>query len=354
VNHAVPVSTAVPASLIPVARLHGIGDIRVTPERAAAPGPGEVRIQVTAVGLCGSDLHWYDEASIGDAGLDRPLVPGHEFAGIVTSGRDAGRRVVADPADPCGRCDTCRRGLSNMCIDARFAGFASTDGALRGEMAWPEHLLQPLPDGVTDDEAALLEPLGVAIHALDLGRAAPGVSAGVYGCGPIGLLIVQALRAAGVERIVATDRLPHRVDAARESGATEVRLVTDELSDGEAASADAVDVAFEAGGTDAAIGDAVAAVRPGGRVVLVGIPNGDRSAFPAGLARRKGLTLLLSRRMADADLGRAVELAANGRVDLGPLITHRYPIGRTPEAFDALSARRGLKVVVNPTTVSVA
>ena len=203
-----------------VARLHGPGDVRLAREATPTPGPGEVLVRVTAVGLCGSDLHWYRRAGIGDAGLVRPLALGHEFGGVIVDGPRAGERVAADPADPCGQCEPCRRGRTNICIATRFAGFGTTDGALRSVMPWPSHLLHRVPDSIGDDEAALLEPLAVALHALDLAPPAVGARAGVYGCGPLGLLLVQLLRLSGASVIVATDRLAHRVAAARTLGAT--------------------------------------------------------------------------------------------------------------------------------------
>jgi L-iditol 2-dehydrogenase len=336
-----------------VARLHGRGDVRPAREPIPEPGPGEVLVRVTAVGLCGSDLHWYREGSIGDAGLDAPLILGHEFSGVILDGPRAGERVVADPADPCGRCEPCRHGRTNVCVSPRFAGFGSTDGALRSVMPWPDRLLVRLPDAVGDDEAALLEPLGVAIHALDLARPALGARAGVYGCGPLGLLLIRLLRLAGASEVVATDRLAHRVAAARAFGASHAFVVGDGSGGGpvrrDRARAEPVDVAFEVAGDDDAIADAIAAVRPGGRVVLVGIPDRDRTSFPAGIARRKELSLQLCRRMAPTDLPRAIGLVEAGRVDLGALITHRYRLDEVAAAFDTLASRRGLKVVVNPT-----
>ena len=313
------------------ARLHARGDIRVAPERETAPGPGEVRIDVTSVGICGSDLHWFEEGGIGDARLGRPLVLGHEFAAVIVDGPRAGERVAVDPADPCGHCPSCVAGRENLCLAMRFAGHGTTDGALRRSMTWPERLLHRLPDTLTDDDGALLEPLGVAIHAVDLGRIPVGGRVGVYGCGPIGLLLIQLALASGASSVVATDVLAHRVVAARRFGA-DLALVVDAGADDQvdtaaAAAADAdrlapgfgadrrtaretaVDVAFEAAGTDAALSDAIAAVRPGGRVVLVGIPGGDRTSFAAGLARRKELSLVLSRR----GLKTIVHVAAVGR-----------------------------------------
>jgi L-iditol 2-dehydrogenase len=311
---------------IDVARLHGPGDVRLHRETRGEPLPGEVSLRVTAVGLCGSDLHWYEEGSIGDARLDQPLVLGHEFAGVIEDGDRAGERVVAEPADSCGSCELCLSGKPNLCLAGRFAGYGKTDGALRSVMTWPSRLLHPVPNVIGDAEGALLEPLGVALHALDLAHVRAGGSAAVLGCGPLGLLVVQLLRTIGAhEAFKANDDLHRR------------------LADGPP-----VDAVFEVAGDDDAIADAITCVRPGGRVVLVGIPPGDRTSFGAGSARRKGVSLLLCRRMHPADLPRAVRLAGDGAVDLRSLISHLYPISETPKAFAMLEARDGLKVIVQP------
>ncbi len=327
-------------------RLHGRGDLRLHDEPEPEPADGEALVRVTAVGLCGSDRHWFLEGGIGDAVVTQPLVPGHEFVGTIESGPRAGERVVVDPAIPCGRCAVCLAGRQHLCLEMRFAGHGSTDGALRTLVAWPERLAHRLPDSLPDAEAALLEPLGVALHAVDLGRVRPGTTAGVFGCGPIGLLLVQVLRAVGAAEVLATDRLPHRVAAAAAMGATHA------VEPGRLSSGEGVDVAFEVAGEDAALADAVDAVRPGGRVVLVGIPDGDRTSFTASTARRKGLTLALCRRMEPADLPRAIRLAGTGRLDLGALVSERYALSEWQEAFGALTERRGLKVIVEPQRVN--
>ncbi|MGH2603768.1 MAG: alcohol dehydrogenase catalytic domain-containing protein, partial [Dehalococcoidia bacterium] len=186
-------------------RLHAAGDLRFHEEREPIPEAGEELVRVTAVGLCGSDRHWFAEGGIGDATLDRPLILGHEIAGVVEDGPRRGLRVAVDPADPCQRCETCLSGHANLCPGLRFAGHGETDGGLRTLMAWPRRLLHALPDSIGDAEAALLESLGIAVHAAALGEVQPGMSAGVYGCGPIVLLLLQLLHAIGCRPIVATD-----------------------------------------------------------------------------------------------------------------------------------------------------
>ena len=309
---------------------------------------GEELVRVTTVGLCGSDRHWFVQGSVGDAVVSRPLVLGHEISGVIASGPRRGERVAVDPADPCGRCDQCTAGLAHLCRDLRFLGHGTTDGGLRTLMPWPGRLLMPIPEHIDNDAAALLEPLGVALHAIDLAKIRRGTTAGVFGCGPIGLLLIQVLRQKGAAFVLATDPLDHRRDAAALAGADDVRRPVagnaGHVSDPPAWPA--MDVAFEVAGTDGALDDAMTAVKPGARVVLVGIPDSDATTFRASTARHKGLSLLLSRRMVGSDLARAAALAETGQVDLGSLITARYPLERTADAFTSLARRDGLKVVI--------
>ena len=333
-----------------VLRLHGPRDLRLHIEPNPAPGPGESLLRVTAVGLCGSDVHWFSEAGIGDARLTRPLVLGHEFVGVIESGKRRGERVAVDPAVPCGVCEFCLEGNPNLCVALRFAGHGTEDGALREFMAWPTRCLHPLPDSLTDADGAVLEPLGVAIHAVDLGHIRPGMTVGVFGCGPIGLLVLQVARAAGATHLIATDKLAHRLEAARSLGVTAVFQAADGQESAEISAATdgkGIDVAFEAAGENEAVEVAIEAVRPGGRVVLVGIPADDRTAFTASTARRKGLTIKLSRRMKHV-YPRAIRLVESGMVDVGPPVTHRFPLEEIDQAFYVTERREGLKVIVEP------
>ena len=309
-------------------------------------GMGEMLLRVRSVGVCGSDLHWFSEGGIGDAVLkDSPLVLGHEFAGEL----EDGRRVAVDPAIPCRHCEWCLKGNPNLCPKVRFAGHDRVDGALREFMAWDESCFFPLPESLSFEDGAMLEPLGVALHAVDLAGLKPGMSVGVFGCGPIGLLIVQLARLSGALNIVATDKLHHRVDAARSLGADRA-LITDGKPDMRpilaATGQRGVDVAFEVAGEQGAVDDAFAAVIPGGKVILVGIPADDRVAFSASVARRKGLTVKLVRRMKHT-YPRAIDLVERGFIEVRSLVTHRFPLEQTAEAFRIAARREGLKVVVN-------
>ena len=330
-----------------VARLYGTGDIRVGHEDppavngTAAAGEGDVLVRVTAVGICGSDLHWWAEGAIGDARLARPLVLGHEGAGVIESGPRAGQRVAIDPAITCGTCRACLDGYRNLCYRIRFSGHGDTDGMMREVMAWPSALLHPLPDSVSDAGGAMLEPLGVALWSLDLGHLPFGGTALVAGCGPIGLLLIQLLRAAGASRVIAVEPLAHRRQAAARGGADLV------LEPDEPVSALGVDVGFEVAGNDDGVRIALESVRPGGRVVLVGIPDGDTTTFTASLARRKGLTIAMTRRMNDV-YPRAISLAARGVVDLESLVSRRAALREAAAAFAAAAGRSGLKVIIQP------
>lgn len=332
-----------------VARLHGPGDLRLTDEPEPAPGPGEVLVRVTAVGICGSDLHWYEESGIGEASLARPLVLGHEAAGVIASGPRTGERVAIDPNLPCDACETCARGLGHLCPRVRFLGHSDTDGALRDALAWPEDRLVPIPDAIDDVAGAMLEPLGVALHALRLAGLRPGGTIAITGTGPIGQLLVRLAFAAGASAVVATDVLPHRVEAARVAGAVA------ELVDGgrerdrllERLGGRPVDTAVEIAGVDDAIATAAFLVRPGGTVVVAGIPSGNDSAVPASTLRRKGIDLRFSRRM-NRVYPEAIALVATGRLSLDGIVTGRFALADSGPAFRSAARRDGGKVVVLP------
>lgn len=332
-----------------VLRLHGARDVRVHQEPEPIVASGEELVRITAVGLCGSDLHWYEDGGIGEDVVEAPLVLGHEMGGVIVSGPREGERVVVEPANPCGHCAVCRAGDANLCPNVRFCGHAPIDGGLRTLMSWPQRLLLPVPDSVEGDDVALLEPLGIALHGIDLGHFRAGMSAGVFGAGPIGLMLIRALRAAGAGRIVATDALPHRVAAALASGADEAYLTSVDGQPDGIADWEPLDVAFEAAGEDAALEAGLISVRLGGRVVVVGIPPTNRHSFTARHARGKGLTIAFSRRMKAIHMLRAIEMVDHGLVSLEGLITGTYPLGEAAAAFDELVARSGLKIVVKPT-----
>ena len=226
--------------------LHAPGDVRVEQRPDAVAGPGESLVRVTSVGLCGSDLHWFAAGAIGDAAISRPLVLGHEMAGVVrlrSAGRPLGRAGPGPALRPVPRVhgpawSTCAPGCASP-------GTASTDGGLRELVAWPDQRIHLLPDGYDPACGALLEPLGVAVHSADLAHLRPGWKVAVTGCGPIGLMLVQLAATAGCE-VVAVEPLAHRREAALRAGAA-ADLTPDEVTG--SGREGTCDVAFEVSGS---------------------------------------------------------------------------------------------------------
>lgn len=333
--------------------IHAPYDFRIGELAPPEPGPGRVLVDVAAVGICGSDLHYYKEGSIGRAQTIRqPFVPGHEFAGRLVEdlperGLAAGTLVAVDPARPCHRCEWCHAGHPNLCPNVVFTGAPPHNGALTERIATTPAQVVPLPDGVTAEDAAMLEPLGVCIHAVDLAKPRYFESVAVLGCGPIGLGILDLCRLAGVAELYAIDPVGYRAAHALRMGARQV-------GDRHGAIADwtggrGVDLVIEATNAPEGFQQAAESARIGGRVVLVGIPDGDRYQLEATLARRKGLTVRWSRRMGET-YPRAVRLAAEGRVDLRSFITHRVGLDGVADAYAMLAACRdgAIKVMVAP------
>jgi L-iditol 2-dehydrogenase len=309
------------------ARLHGPSDLRIEAmPHPGSPGRGEVLLRVSTTGVCGSDLHPYETGSIGSTTLESPLVMGHEFSGVIeeigegVTDLNIGGRVAVDPSQPCGRCFSCTRGNPNLCRNQRFCGLAPDDGSLCQWMRVPASSCVPVPDGVSDTEAALLEPLGIALHATDLARIRLGDSVAVIGAGPIGLCLAQTAKLAGAGKVYVAEKLPWRMAAAQNFGALPL---TEGIE---------VDVTIEAAWANETIQQAIDITRPGGTVVLVGIPFEDKVEFKHSSARRKGLTILMCRRMKFV-YARGLALVESGAIDLESLVTHRFPLHRTDEAF---------------------
>ena len=323
-----------------VARLHAPSDLRVSEESAPEAREGYTLVRVGAVGLCGSDLHWYLDGGIGDARIADPTIPGHEIGGVALDGPYAGRAVAVDPAIPCFDCERCHEGWTNLCRRIKFAGHGDTPGGLAEVISWPTDRLVPMPEGLDAEDAAMLEPLGVAIHAWDLGKVALGDRIAIVGAGPIGLLLVQMASEFLGSEVTVVEPLPHRLEAARDMGADHCLTPDDELK------AD-FDVVFEVCGNPEPVTEAMALARAGGRVVLIGIPDEDTTSFPASIARRKGLTIAIVRRMPEV-YDRAVQLAARGVVDLKSVVSDRFDLDSCQEGFDYAAKRSGLKVLITP------
>ncbi len=344
------------------ARLHGPRDMRV--KRAPHPGPpgrGEALLRVRCTGICGSDLHSYLDARIGDTRIEGSLILGHEFSAVVeavvagsldgnSEPLKPGTRVAVDPAQPCHRCELCEHGHPNLCCRLAFCGNYPYGGSFCEWMHMPARCCFPVPKSVDDEAAALLEPFGVAIHAVDLSKLRVNRSVAIIGAGPIGLLILQLARLSGADPIFVTDKLPWRLRLAAKWGGIPINSEKEDASKRVNAETHGrgVDVAIEAAwGEQSSVAQAVEMARMGGRVSLAGIPGDDRLVMKHSTARRKGLTVLLIRRMKHI-YPRAIRMAEQGRVDLQGLVSHRFPLKRIVEAFQLNTAYKDkvVKVII--------
>ena len=318
--------------------IRGAGDARVAPFNLREGREGETLIEVASVGLCGSDLHYFKDGGIGAAVIKQPFVPGHEFGGYLCEdvdehGLKAGALVAVDPNKACGACEWCHEGHPNLCPNVQFIGAPPFDGAMTSRIWVPRSQLVPLPENFDGLDAAMLEPLGVAIHAVRLAKPQMGERVGVLGCGPIGLLIMQVLKAAGAGEIFACDPLAHRRAIATRSGADHVFASYAELVE---ATRGGATLTVEATNSPDGFRDAVSATRIGGRIVLVGIPDGNIYTLPAADARRRGLKIKFARRMGEV-YPLAIQFLASGKVDVRTIVSHRVGLEEVPAAFKALA-----------------
>lgn len=334
-------------STMTAARLYGPKDLRVDQvPHPGAPGPGQVLLRIKAVGICGSDLHTYQDARIGDTPIESPLILGHEFAGIVEevgSGviedgefnvLQPGTRVAVDPAQPCGRCEMCEHGHPNLCRRLHFCGLYPDAGSLSQWMLVPAHTCFPVSNQIDDAAAALLEPLGVAIHATDLAKTRIADSAVILGAGSIGLCLLQTMSAAGAQPVYVVDQFPWRLAVAEKLGAIPINFREQDpvAAIQQATNGRGVDIAIEAAWADHSVQWCAEMARLGGRLVLVGIPGNNRLEMNHATARRKGLSIYMSRRMKHV-YPRAIKLVESGAVNMNALISHRFPLEDAPQAF---------------------
>ena len=328
------------------ARLYGPGDLRVDQvPHPGQPQAGQVLLRVTAVGICGSDLHTYQNGRIGDTVFKQPMTLGHEFGGIVEAvGADVkdgnftpllpGTRVAVDPAQPCGCCEMCKHGHPNLCNRLHFCGLFPDKGSLSHYMLIPANTCYPVPDHIDDAGAALLEPLGVGIHAIDLAKIRVANSVAIIGAGAIGLYILQLARLSGANPIFVSDKLDWRLDYAQKYGAITINCNKEDPVEIvlQATNRRGVDIAIEAAWGDHSVQQAAEMTRLGGRLVLVGIPGSDQVTFKHSTLRRKGLTICMARRSKHT-YPRAIKLATSEKIDLTDIISHRFPLEQASDAF---------------------
>jgi L-iditol 2-dehydrogenase len=333
-----------------VSVLRSAGDLAVEERPDPSPGPHEVLVRVGSVGVCGSDVHYFEHGRIGRFVVDAPLVLGHEASGVVVatgpevSRLSVGQRVSLEPGVPDFSCAQCLAGRYNLCEDMRFFATPPVDGAFAELVAVHEQFAHPVPDDLTDDAAALLEPLSVGLWACHKGQVGAGSRVLVTGAGPVGLVAAQSALALGAASVVITDVNPHRLRLAHELGVTETLDVS---SSPVSEAGTLVDVLLECSGHPAATADAIRAVQPAGRVVLVGM-GGDEMALPVSRIQERELTVTGTFRYAYT-WPAAIALAASGRVQLDQLVTGYYGLHEVREALTAARTDpHAVKPIVRP------
>ncbi len=318
----------------------------------------DVLVRVKAVGVCGSDLHYFLSDSVGGDRVSYPFIPGHECAGVVErTGRGVARvkpgdPVAIEPAVSCGTCDQCRAGRPHTCRKLMFLGHY---GELTGGMAEltlaPERNCVPLFPGMSFIQGALAEPLSIALYAAALAGPVERKTAAIVGAGPIGLCVALALGAGGAGRLFMTDKVEARVRAAAAAGAdwTGNPGAVDVAAEILAREPLGLDLVFECSGDPAALDQAVAILKPGGTLVVVGIPLEARVSFDSARVRRKEVRIQNVRRQ-NGCLEKAVRLIHEGVVKADFLATHVFPLERAREAYETAAERRDgvLKAIVTP------
>lgn len=332
----------------PAAVLVRPGEIRLEDRPVPEPGPGEALVEVSAVGVCGSDVHYFTDGRIGDFVVREPLVLGHEASGVVralgpgTSGRlQPGQRVAMEPGVPCRRCRACREGRYNLCPDVKFFATPPVDGTFARYVAHDEDFCYPLPDQLSDDAGALLEPLSVAVWATWKAGIVVGDRVIVTGAGPIGLLTTAVARAAGAVDVAVTDSVPSRLALAEKMGAT--KLVEATEAAGTLAGLDA-DTLVECSGAPAALEAGLRGLRGGARAVVVGMSPETHVAVPLSLIQSREIELTGTFRYANT-YPAALALAASGAVRLDDIVSAHFGLA---EVEDALLASRRDPLVVKP------
>lgn len=312
------------------------GQLVTVEETPPVPGPGEYLIKVSAVGVCGSDVHYFEHGRIGNFVVKAPLVLGHESSGVIVgSGLGAdesriGRRVAIEPGVPCGHCGQCRSGQYNLCRGVKFLATPPVDGAFSDYIVHSQYFVHDVPEGLSDDEAALCEPLSVGIWANVKASVEPGDHVLVTGCGPIGLLAAQVARERG-GTVTVSDIVPERLEVAKTLG-------FEELHDPKTApleeSGIKADVLLECTGVAGVVRGGIAVLAPAGRAVLVGMAPEAEQVLPVASIQSEEVLLTGTFRYANT-YPTAIDLLVRKRVDVGPLIEGHYGLSQVPEALTA-------------------
>ena len=309
------------------------------------PGPGEVLVRLRAVGICGSDMHYYLEG--GCAGTDAlyPSVLGHEPAAeVIEAGEGVtflqpGDRVAVEPAQTCGHCEACLAGRPNLCLNCVFLGGVQAPGLLREFAVIPARNAVPVPPEMSFPAIAVIEPLAVLLHSVELARLQLGETVLVMGCGPIGLLAVAVSKLAGASRVIAADRVAHRLNVAREMGADQVVDISkDSVRDAvmDLTGGLGVHVAFDAAGKPESINAALRSLRPAGRLVVIGVPSQQNVELDFWAALRQEISIHVQKR-SNANDREALDLLRRDQIDLDKLVSHEFAIEDGSKAFETVA-----------------
>jgi len=317
--------------------MHDTHDVRLEDVPVPEPGSNEVLVEIQAVGVCGSDVHYYEEGRIGSFVVREPLILGHESMGtVVALGESAtkhevGERVTLEPGVPDGTCRECRAGRYNLCPNVRFFATPPIDGAFTNYVSINEDFAFSLPDELSDNAGALMEPLSVGIWACTKGRVTAGDHVLVTGAGPIGLVTMQVAFAQGATEVTLTDVAGERLEIARQLGATRALNVAEEPLDKAGLE---FDVLIECSGNERALGDGIRCVRPAGSAVVVGMGPNEETSVPLAFIQTSEILLTGTFRYANT-YPTAIDLAATGKVDLDGMVTSHYGLAETEEALQA-------------------
>ena len=331
--------------------LYAPHDIRIEDRPVPKPGPREVLIEIKAVGVCGSDVHYYEHGRIGTYVVRQPLILGHESSGVIVdvgegvSRERIGQRVAIEPGVPDGVCRQCRTGHYNLCPNVRFFGTPPIDGAFTNYVTILSDFAYALPDQMSDEEGALIEPLSVGLWACRKAKLRGGDHVLITGAGPVGILAMKVALALGVTEITMTDISPQRLEVARKLGATRtVNVAQQSLAD---AGVEA-DVLIECSGNQRALKDGIHALQPAATAVAVGMGPGEEASIPLSFIQNREIILTGTFRYANT-YADAIALVASGHIDLKPIITGHYTLAEAEQALQATrSDPANIKSVVVP------
>jgi L-iditol 2-dehydrogenase len=317
----------------------------------------DVLLKLEAVGVCGSDIHYYSTGKIGSQVVQFPYPVGHESGGTVVKVGDGvtavkpGDRVAIEPAISCGQCDQCLEGRPNTCRNIKFLGCpGQIDGCLTEYVVMPEECCFLIPDHMSFAEAAISEPLAIGVYAVKQSIPMKGAKVGILGFGPIGMSVLLPAKAYGADTFYVTDKIDDRLHLAREVGASWTGN-PDKIDVAEAINNEEkmqLDVVFECCGQQDAIDNALDILKPGGKLMLIGIPEVDSLCFKMDLMRRKEITVVNVRRQIHC-VQEALDLIADGRVDVSNMTTHNYSFKDTKAAFDLVEGYQDgvMKAMIN-------